>query len=88
MVNRRCLGVPGGPRCGVLIAKGTYCARCEKIRNAQNWQQKGPHYGTEWKKIVKAAIAAQPWCSLCGATTDLTGDHIIADQQRWTLDTS
>jgi 5-methylcytosine-specific restriction endonuclease McrA len=26
---------------------------------------------------AKAAIAAQPWCSECGSTRDLTADHLI-----------
>jgi 5-methylcytosine-specific restriction endonuclease McrA len=28
-------------------------------------------------RLRKLVIAAQPWCSLCGATSDLTVDHII-----------
>jgi 5-methylcytosine-specific restriction endonuclease McrA len=26
--------------------------------------------------MVNAAVKAQPYCSLCGSTEDLTGDHI------------
>jgi 5-methylcytosine-specific restriction endonuclease McrA len=26
--------------------------------------------------MVRLAIKAQPYCSYCGVTTDLTGDHI------------
>lgn len=33
-------------------------------------------YGARHQRDAKAAIAAQPWCSWCGATEDLCGDHI------------
>jgi 5-methylcytosine-specific restriction protein A len=35
-------------------------------------------YTREWQALAAAAIAAQPWCTDCGATEDLTGDHPIA----------
>ncbi len=35
------------------------------------------NYGRQWKRLSRAAIEAQPWCSYCGATDDLTGDHPI-----------
>lgn len=34
-------------------------------------------YDYRWQRIVADAIAAQPWCSLCMAEHDLTGDHIV-----------
>lgn len=34
-------------------------------------------YDRRWRALAAEAIARQPWCSVCGATTDLTGDHII-----------
>jgi 5-methylcytosine-specific restriction endonuclease McrA len=34
-------------------------------------------YTEHWYRMVKLAIHEQPWCTTCGATTDLTGDHII-----------
>ncbi len=36
------------------------------------------NYGRQWKKLSRVAIEAQPWCSDCGSTEDLTGDHPIA----------
>jgi 5-methylcytosine-specific restriction endonuclease McrA len=33
-------------------------------------------YGADHQRMAKLAIAAQPWCSYCRATTDLTADHI------------
>jgi hypothetical protein len=32
-------------------------------------------YGHTHQQRAHATIAAQPWCSICGATTDLTADH-------------
>lgn len=34
-------------------------------------------YDRRWQRISAEAIGRQPWCSECGATEDLTGDHII-----------
>jgi len=31
---------------------------------------------SRWQRLRAQVIAAQPWCSTCGATTDLTVDHI------------
>src|SRR5436190_8331841 len=33
-------------------------------------------YTQQWKRVAKAAIAAHPYCAQCGATDDLTADHI------------
>lgn len=32
-------------------------------------------YDTPWRKLSERARKIQPWCSDCGATTDLTCDH-------------
>jgi 5-methylcytosine-specific restriction endonuclease McrA len=34
-------------------------------------------YGAAWKRVVAEAIADHPFCAHCGATEDLTGDHIV-----------
>lgn len=33
-------------------------------------------YDEAWSKLSKRARELQPWCSSCGATEDLTGDHL------------
>lgn len=33
-------------------------------------------YDEAWTKLSKRARELQPWCSACGATDDLTGDHL------------
>lgn len=34
------------------------------------------HNSRTWKRISRAARAASPLCALCGATDDLTADHV------------
>jgi len=34
-------------------------------------------YGNEWYRLSAKARKAQPWCTYCGSTIDLTADHII-----------
>ena len=39
-----------------------------------------PHrlgYTKAWYALSAQAIAAQPWCTTCYTTTDLTTDHVI-----------
>lgn len=71
--------------CRKPTTNGARCARClagyQAKRNQQrelvgsrlprNWSA----YGRSWKARRAVAIAAQPWCSECGATEDLTLDH-------------
>jgi 5-methylcytosine-specific restriction protein A len=59
---RRCL------RCQRRTRNGSRCERCSTTT--------ARGYGAEHQRRARAAIAAQPWCSNCGATTDLTADHI------------
>jgi 5-methylcytosine-specific restriction enzyme A len=54
-------------------SSGSYCAEHGR-RPSRQWRG----YGNDWYRAVRAAIAAQPWCSKCGATEDLTGDHVLA----------
>ena len=34
--------------------------------------------GRRWQAVARQQIQRQPWCSRCGATSDLTADHIVA----------
>ena len=58
------------PGCPAVTRTGSRCPAHQINRH-----QRG--YGNDWYRLSKAAIAAQPWCSRCYATTDLTADHII-----------
>lgn len=33
-------------------------------------------YTSQWHRTSRATIAATPWCQHCGATDDLTTDHV------------
>ncbi len=61
MPLRRCLD------CGTL-SRGTRCPSCTAhrrvVRNAD-------------RPIARAVIAASPVCARCGATEDLTADHVV-----------
>ena len=54
--------------CGRLIPKGTSrCATCIKPNP----------YGSEHQRRSRLLRALHPWCEECGATEDLTADHIV-----------
>ena len=55
-------------RCRQRTRNGSYCERCGKTSTRG--------YGYQHQQRARQAIASQPWCSECGATTDLTADHI------------
>jgi 5-methylcytosine-specific restriction endonuclease McrA len=48
------------------------CPACQRPRPARP-----KLYDWRWRKLSRAARAAQPYCSECGATTDLTADHVV-----------
>lgn len=60
------------------------CIECgelsEQTRCPEHTDQSRPShavgYDRRWRKLSLRARAIQPWCSDCGATTDLTGDHL------------
>jgi 5-methylcytosine-specific restriction endonuclease McrA len=36
-------------------------------------------YSSEaWRRAAAAQVRREPWCASCGATTDLTADHVTA----------
>ncbi|MBA3735178.1 MAG: HNH endonuclease [Actinobacteria bacterium] len=54
--------------CRRLTRSGSYCHECGKT------SRRG--YGNRHKQRARQTVTAQPWCSDCGATTDLTADHV------------
>lgn len=54
---------------------GSYCGGCEPVRVRLSPTQRG--YDAAWRRRVVDAIERQPWCSVCGVTRDLTGDHPV-----------
>ena len=63
---RRCLG------CGTKIPAGSRCPRCAHKANTAS---RG--YGAAWQRLARQAIRSHPWCVDCGATADLTADHLV-----------
>lgn len=53
------------------------CPDCAHQREAERGTRTQRGYDNRWLRLVKTAIGLQPWCSYCGATTDLTGDHRV-----------
>lgn len=75
VVARPCL------TCGRLTTKGSRCPTCQAVQDQVHERRRGTRqqrgYTNDWGRIVRDAIAEQPWCSVPGCTdTDLTGDHI------------
>lgn len=60
--------------CETLTA-GSRCGAHQLVRVRPTRKDRG--YTEAWYGKVRAAIQAQPWCTWCRATEDLTGDHPI-----------
>lgn len=65
-------------------------SRCDEHRREQenaresrkNVQHPAHANRTRWKNASRRARKAQPWCLDCGATTNLSVDHIIPFRER------
>lgn len=64
---------PGCPELTTTTRCPKHEAEYQRLRNARR-----THYKREWRKLSQQARRAQPWCSACGATADLTADHVRA----------
>jgi 5-methylcytosine-specific restriction protein A len=53
------------------------CADCLRQYYRKRGKTRARGYDAEHKRLVKLAIAAHPYCVDCGASEDLTGDHIV-----------
>ena len=61
--------------CGVVTPGPSWCEAHTPVRPPR--RRPNGRYSGAWRRASSAARKAQPWCSLCGSTTDLTGDHVI-----------
>ena len=61
--------------CGVVV-RAARCVNCARVRERKRPSRLDRGYDAEWRKLSKAAREAQPWCSICKSTKDLTADHI------------
>ncbi|BEP14797.1 hypothetical protein acdb102_31080 [Acidothermaceae bacterium B102] len=59
------------------LTSSSYCPAHAPKRKPHTRSASQRGYNSAWQRTSKAAIAEQPWCSYCGKTTDLTGDHIL-----------
>lgn len=79
MTARPCLD------CGTPTSEGNRCPACAPAAEArrQTWlrRQRGTTaargYDAAWRQVAASVIRAEPWCCACGATEDLTCDHIV-----------
>jgi 5-methylcytosine-specific restriction protein A len=85
MVARPCIE----PGCGQLTTNGTRCpdhamlhAQIRtrehdrtRVRIRPTREERG--YDRAWRRIAARTIAAHPYCAQCGATEDLTCDHLV-----------
>lgn len=65
-------------RCGEP-SSGSWCDEHGPERGPRqdhdlNSTQRG--YDNRWRRLSERARQLQPWCSDCGTTDDLTGDHL------------
>lgn len=81
-MNTYCLEC--GKLCKLDKATGSRCPECwgayrraaKRIPNKESKRVRGDRgYNGRWKRLSKRARELQPFCSVCGATTDLQTDH-------------
>ena len=53
------------------------CTACKRQANRRRGAPATRGYGVEWQALSRRARRMQPWCSTCGATEDLTVDHLV-----------
>ena len=63
------------------IARAARCEECKakhsKAKESARPTRAQRGYDYAWRKLSKAMREAQPWCSQCQSTKDLTVDHRI-----------
>ena len=60
------------------LASATYCEQHRLAKRQVTDKRRGnrPWYHGDWARLRKQAIQKHPWCAWCGATADLTVDHV------------
>lgn len=80
--------------CHRNTSNGSRCPACQKSMDskmaASRERRRGTRtqrgYDNRWGKISKAARSAQPFCSRCGTTEDLTTHHVVPKAQGGTAE--
>jgi 5-methylcytosine-specific restriction enzyme A len=62
--------------CGNPTLHRPRCPECRRARQRQLKKRANKAYDGQWRKLSKRARSLQPWCSRCGATNNLTADHV------------
>ena len=62
--------------CGTIV-RDVRCLQCKRIKERGRLSRLDRGYDYKWRKLSKQLRAIHPWCKQCGATKDLTVDHII-----------
>jgi 5-methylcytosine-specific restriction protein A len=62
--------------CGALVQR-TPCPTCRRSKERKRGTTTQRGLGADHQRLRAIAIARHPYCSECGATEDLTADHII-----------
>ncbi len=65
------------PACGVLVSKQGRCATCRRTDDRRRGTRTERGLDNRWLRLRDEAIRSHPYCSACGSTEDLTGDHIV-----------
>ena len=71
MIARPCLD------CGRIVRNGSRCPTCRKRKDRQRGSATQRGYGAEWRRFSADLREMAGECSMCGATEDLTVDHIM-----------
>ncbi len=78
--------------CGNLTRAGGRCEPCrrakERKRSAERREVHDATYDTIYRRNRRAVLEAQPWCSRCGSTSNLTVDHVVPAARGGTSDPS
>ena len=61
--------------CGELTDTGPYCTEHRPAVEDTRPSASRRGYDYQWQKLSKRARAAQPFCTVCNTTEDLTVDH-------------
>ena len=71
--------------CGQPTRNGSRCRTCVHHREQARGTSTQQGYGSAWRHVRDAFLAAHPWCVGCGASaTDV--DHIVASRRGGTDD--
>ena len=63
--------------CGVEYVVKSRCDECQRMNDLRRGTTTQRGYGSRWQHMAKSYLRNHRVCVNCGATTDLTVDHIV-----------